>query len=159
MAYQTKFNFFCNKFFLKNRAGFSLIEILVVIGIFTVLLTVSTSVYNNIKSHSNLDLATNGLVEALRFAQSSAQSGKGDSKWGVEVFSDKVLVFKGNAYLGRDVAFDKVLDFAGGISASGLSEIVFEKLTGATSTVGTVVLSNTSGNKNIYINEKGTVTY
>lgn len=151
MAYQIKYN--------NPPKGFSLIELLIVIGIFTVLFSVSSSVYNNFKSHSNLEVATNSVVEGIRFAQSSAQSGKSDSKWGIEILTNKIVVFKGNTYASRDSAFYEIFNFGGGISASGLGEIVFEKVLGTTTTIGTITLTNGPESKNIVINAKGTVTY
>lgn len=134
-------------------------ELLMVIAIFSVLFSVSASVYSNFKSHSNLEVTTNGVVEAVRLAQSSAQSGKDDSKWGVKILSNEVVVFRGNDYLGRVVSADQPLGFSGEINASGLLEIVFEKMTGETLTTGTVILTNSDGTKNININAKGTITY
>ena len=151
MDYQTKFN--------KRLNGFSLVELIVVLGIFFLILGISTSVYSSFKSHNNLEITTSGIVEAIRFAQSSSQSGKGDSKWGVEVLPNEVVIFKGDSYLSRDILFNESLNFAGGISASGLSEIVFEKITGTTFNTGTIILSNGSEIKSINVNEKGTVTY
>jgi prepilin-type N-terminal cleavage/methylation domain-containing protein len=149
MVYQNK----------SHKKGFSLLEVLIVIGIFAIVASISTASYYNYKSHTNLELATNGLVEAIRFAQASAESGKFDSKWGVKVFADKVLVFKGDSYDSRDLDFEQSLSFSGNMSNGGLSEIVFEKLNGETSMTGTMTLTNEYGSKNININEKGTVTY
>lgn len=142
-----------------SKRGFSILELLIVISIFIILFSISTSVYNNFKRHSNLEIATSAVVEALRFAQSNAQSGKDDSKWSVEILPDKIVIFKGNNYLSRNVSFDEPFIFTSGISASGLTEIIFEKLTGTTSTIGTVILTNGAESKNININEKGTITY
>ena len=92
-------------------------------------------------------------------AQSSAESGKGDSKWGVEILSNQVVVFKGNSYATRITSADEPLNFSGGVIASGLSEIVFEKISGITTNTGTITLTGGSEIKNININAKGTVTY
>ena len=151
MVYQAKHKNFCR--------GFSIVELIVVLGIFSIIFSISASVYSSFKAHSNLEMAANGTVEAVRFAESSAQSGKGDSKWGVKIFSNKVVVFSGDSYAGRDQSLDQVLNFSGGITASGLSEVVFEKLTGVTSMTGTINLTNNTESKNINVNEKGTVTY
>ena len=134
-------------------------ELIIVITIFSIFAGMTTTVYYSTKSHTNIELATGSVVEAIRFAQSSAQSGKGDSKWGVKVLPNQIIVFKGDSYASRDVSFDGIFDFPGGITSSGLSEIVFEKVVGTTVTVGTLILSNNSENRNISVNEKGTVNY
>lgn len=153
MDYQTRYN---KKSFYR---GFSLLELIIVISIFSIFAGMTTTTYYSMKSHTNLELATGSLVEAVRFAQSSAQSGKGDSKWGVKTLTDKIVIFKGNDYTSRDTAFDSTFDFSGGVIVSGLSEVVFEKITGSTLTVGTMSLAGTSENRNIVINEKGTINY
>jgi prepilin-type N-terminal cleavage/methylation domain-containing protein len=157
MDYQIKYN--KRNILRRFSGGFSLIELLIVISIFSIFVSMSTSTYYSMRAHTNLELSTGSLVEAIRFAQSSAESGKGDSKWGVKILTNQVIIFKGDNYTARDVSFDDTLNFSGGITASGLSEVVFDKITGVTTMVGTVVLSNGSDNKNIIVNEKGTINY
>lgn len=160
MAYQIKFH---NKVIRTpmsfGRRGFSLLELLIVIAIFSLFAGLGTSTYYSMRSHSNLELATGSLVEAVRFAQSSAQSGKSDSKWGVEILTNQIVIFKGDTYASRDTTKDEIFNFSSGVSASGLSEIVFEKVTGATVNTGTTTLSSSSESRNIFVNEKGTVVY
>ena len=149
MVYQIKY---------KNK-GFTLIELLLVLAIFAIFFALSQSIYVNFKSASNLKIATTSLVQSIRYAQNNAQIMKGDSKWGVEAFSNKAIIFKGDSYTSREVSADQNFDFPKGITASGISEIVFEKMTGETFNTGTIILTNSSGVKNILINEKGTITY
>lgn len=164
MVYQTKYN---NKYLVNGsrindaraNGGFSLLELLIVISIFAIFASMTTSTYYSMRSNTNLELATGSLVEAVRFAESSAQSGKGDSKWGVKILANQIVIFKGDSYVGRFVASDTIFDLSNGIITSGLSEIVFDKITGGTTMVGTVVLSNGTDSKSIVINEKGTVNY
>ncbi len=144
---------------MLSRAGFSLLELLVVIGIFSIFVSMSTSIYTNSRSHTNLELSTGSLVEAIRLAQSSAQSGKGDANWGVKILTDRIIIFKGSDYSGRISSFDEIFNFSGSVSATGLSEIVFEKISGVTTTIGTVVLTSGTEVKNITINERGTIAY
>ena len=139
--------------------GFSLLEVVVVISIFGLLAAVSTSVYGSFKAHENLEIATTGVVEALRQAQASAQAGKGDSGWGVKILPAAITIFEGASYASRVVQADQTLSFSGGSVATGLSEVVFSKLSGSTLNAGTITLTNSSGAKNILVNEKGTITY
>lgn len=138
--------------------GFTLVEVVLVLGIFAILSTVSFSTYTQFRGRENLETATMSVVEALRHAQANAQSGKGDSVWGVFVGST-ITLFKGASFSGRDTSYDQVIGLSSGVSASGLSEITFAKVTGTPLMTGTTTLSNSFGTKNIYINEKGTLTY
>lgn len=151
MGYQARYS--------HAARGFTLIEMMVVIAVIGMLASVSTTAYSSFKTHENLEIAANGVVEAIRYAQANAQSGKGGSSWGAEILPSSVVVFKGASYAGRDAASDQALDFPGGVTASGLSEIVFAAVTGFTANTGIVVMTNSSGTKNISINEKGTLAY
>ena len=143
----------------KFTTGFTLIELIIVLGIFAIFFALSESVYVNLKASSNLKIGTMSLVQSIRYAQNNADATKNDSKWGVEILSNQMVVFKGNSYATRDVSADQLLDFPKGITASGISEIVFEKMTGFTNNTGTVTLTNNAGVNNIIINGKGTLTY
>ena len=143
---------------LPAQAGFSIVELLVVIGIFVLFAIVSDSLYGTFKSHSSLEIATSSLVEAARHAQSNAQFSKADASWGIEISPNTLVIFKGQTYAARDTGSDQSLSFPAGVSASGASEFVFAKVSGLTS-VGTTTLTNTYGSKDIFINAKGTITY
>lgn len=145
-----------------NRTSFrgvTLVELIVVIGIMMLLAAVSVTIYGSFKAHENLEIATMGVVGALRHAQTNAESGKADSVWGAAILPGSVVVFKGGTYAGRDVSADQRQDLPNGVSATGLSEVVFEKATGNTVGVGSITLTNSFGVRNIIINAKGTITY
>ena len=151
MDYQVKY-----KNFIK---GFSIAEMIIVIAILALMIVVSISVYSNFQSHNNLEIATYSVVEAIRHAKSNTEQVNGDSRWGVNISSGDVTVFKGDSYSTRDTSSDQKLSLPNGITVSGLSEVVFEKVTGVALTVGTTTLSRDGVNKDIYINAKGTITY
>jgi hypothetical protein len=52
-----------------------------------------------------------------------------------------VTLFAGSSYASRDTAQDEQHQFPNGISASGLSEVVFQTITGETSNTGTITLT------------------
>lgn len=134
-------------------------ELLIVIGIFSIIASISITSYVDYTSYQNREIAVNTLVEAIRFAQSNSQTVEGDSKWGVKILPTQLIVFKGTTYTTRDVSYDQISEFNGGVIASGLNEVVFEKMLGNTTNIGTTTFTNKAGIKNIQINEKGTITY
>lgn len=149
MDYQIKF----------KKRGFTLIEMILVISILGIFSTMSLSFNSKYRNNSYLKIVTYDIVEALRYAQSNSQSMKEDSSWGVKISSNDLVIFKGNSYNSRDQNFDKVLDFPNGFTISGNDEVVFEKVTGITTDTGTTTITNSEGANNIYINERGTLTY
>jgi prepilin-type N-terminal cleavage/methylation domain-containing protein len=143
----------------REKRGFTLVEMIVVLSITILLIMTSDSIYTKLKSYNNLKIATGSLVEAIRYAQTNSQTMKDDSTWGVKILSSQIVIFKGLSYATRDIVKDQPLDFPPGISSSGLDELVFSKMNGWTINTGTIVITNDSSIKNILINEKGTVTY
>ena len=80
--------------------------------------------------------------------------------WGVKILSENIVVFKGLNYAGRDVNYDELYSTSASVTPSGLSEIVFDKLTGLPQTTGTITLTSANGDvRTIIINAKGSVTY
>jgi prepilin-type N-terminal cleavage/methylation domain-containing protein len=142
-----------------RKRGFTLVEIVIVIAIFSIFASVSFSSYASFKSKNGLTIAVYDVVDALRNAQSNARKMKEDSKWGVKILSNQAIIFKGASYSSRDSNFDRVLEFSKDVQASGFDEVVFDKINGWASNTGTTTLSGREGDKKIYINEKGTITY
>ena len=120
-----------------NKAkGFTLIEIIIVIALITLLAALVAPAgidfyQDNIEERQALLLKTN-----LEKARDFAIAGKLDSSWGVKFYPDDqectdcYVFFKGNSYKKRIIAYDKVFTLSSGIDIEGMSEVVFEKITG-----------------------------
>jgi len=142
-----------------NNKGFSLVEVIIVVAILTLLLSISDSIYSNVRASTNLKIAGDSIVQALRSTKTNASIGKNDSKWGVKTLVNKIVIFKGVDYTSRDIAYDQIINLPNGVVASGLDEFIFEKVTGNTINTGDIIITNSSGSKNIGINGKGNITY
>jgi prepilin-type N-terminal cleavage/methylation domain-containing protein len=151
-----KISFFSRE---KRAAGFSLIEVMVVVALLALFAAAIGPVYNTVQSKNNLDVATAGVVQSLRRAQSSAESGNADSNWGVKLSATSTIVFAGNPYASRQASFDEKLDLPGAVTVSGLLEIVFNKFSGLPQSTGTTTITNPFGSKNIILNGAGTISY
>jgi prepilin-type N-terminal cleavage/methylation domain-containing protein len=137
--------------------GFTLVEMLLSLGIIALLTGLSVPVYNTFLARNDLDITTQGIVAALRRAQTYSRAVEGDSQWGVAVVSGKAVLFKGATYAARDTAFDETTTIAANVTTSGLSEITFAKLTAAPSTTGTTTLSTVNETRTVTINAEGMV--
>ena len=145
---------------MSRRAGFTLIELLLSVTMISIIAGVSLPVYVSFQTRNELATTTSAVAEMLRRAQNYARTGMNDSQWGVAMTAASATLFKGSSYAARDTSFDEVLPFAGSLSASGLGEVVFTKLTGAPSTTGTLTLTSTTNDtRALTLNTKGVVTY
>jgi hypothetical protein len=96
----------------------------------------------------------------LRRAETYARSANGDNAWSVEIQSTAVTLFQGTNFAGRNTGFDETTTLPGSVTASGLSEVQFTKLTAVPNTTGTVTLSsNVNDTRTITVNAKGMVDY
>lgn len=140
--------------------GFTMVELLLSVGIISMLAGLSLPLYASFYNRTNLDTATDQVAHALRRAQTFSRAANGDTTWGVRVQSGSAVVFKGATYAARDATYDEIISL-NNITPTGLSEVVFTKLYGVPSTTGTITLTETTINesKAIELNVKGLVTY
>ena len=147
---------------MKNKLhqkGFSLIEVLLTLVLFTILVGISSGVYYGLILKNDLAVAANQVAQCLNRAGFLSQASGGDSTWGVHVQSGSVTIFKGTFYSGGD-ANNETYSMSSSIVSSGLSDIVFDKATGLPQSNGSIILTAKNGDqKTISINSAGTINY
>jgi len=142
----------------KNR-GFTLVEMVIVLGILALFLTLADSIYLQVRAKTNLKIGADSLVASLHLAQTNAQNGKAGAAWGVKIFSSSIVIFQGDAFATRITDSDQLIDLPNKVIASPETEFIFNRITGWPSSPGEIVLTNEMGNINLTINEKGIITY
>lgn len=148
----------------KSKSGFSLIEILIVIGILGMLLSMSFYFFPAFGKRDALEKDVAGLVAMMREARSSSVLSKNASAFGVHLQENKAVLFEGDSYVSGGPN-EEVMQFSKKVYLSsyslnmGGSDIVFDRLTGNTSNYGTVTLSlkDNSTSTTITILETGVV--
>lgn len=108
---------------------------------------------------SEMDNTLTTVAQTLRRAQLLSQTNERDSTWGMRVQSGSVTLFRGNTYASRDTSFDEIVTTSSSITPSGITEVVYSKMTGLPNTTGTLTLSATNDTRTIVINAKGALTY
>ncbi len=135
----------------KSSAGFSAVELLVVLGITALLIGVSIPKVWNALHRSGLSSAQQDLVHALRRTQSLTVQSQGDSVWSVHLLSGvggSFIVYKGDDYAGRDTDYDETFAIPSFVTLSSTtpdSDITFAKGFGGTTDEGTVMLQWSEG--------------
>ncbi len=142
---------------LAQRTGFSAVEGLVVLGLISMMAGLSVPLYRTYQIRSDLNLATEHIVQSLARAQSLAQSGQNDMPWGVYV--QEGTLFAGETYVFRDQSQDEVFVIPSTIDASGLEEVVYTRLEGLPVETGTIILTALNGEyREIIIDDFGRIS-
>ena len=145
--------------------GFTLIELIIVIGISAVLVSLSGSVYISLGQRSDVDREAQELESVLSLARSKTLASENEQSFGVHIESltREYFLFEGTTYDPLDPDNER-FDIATGVSVSSLnindggSDIVFDRLTGESSDFGSVILedqSNTSRVRAICVDASG----
>lgn len=148
----------------KTR-GFSLLEIMVVVGILAIISTIGFGFYFNFVRQAEIDLAAQTLVFDLKQAQAKSMNGEAGRRWGLyfvnsgddyyELFStptdynDPAKEIKVTTYLPSNIFF---------ISPAATSTILFNKVAGTVISSSTISISSpTNQVKTINITNIGNV--
>jgi len=120
-----------SKLFIFEKS-FTLLEILLVIGIISILLVFIVPLSLDFYKSQQLEAQTQSVIQTLRRAQSKAMAMELDSPFGIYFGTSNYTLFKGSFYSdpGRDLQYDEIFDLPEIINVSGLNEIVFLKSEG-----------------------------
>lgn len=132
---------------MKLSRGFSLVEVLIVIGIMALITSVMMFSGTAFRQSQALHEATQVVLSVINQARAHTLSSIGYSQYGVRLESDRIIMFKGSSWPGTDhvttalpagVSLSSVL-------AAGATEVVFRRVTGTTSQTGTITLTGSGG--------------
>lgn len=145
---------------LKDQTGFTLLEVLLSVGVISLIAGIGIPIYQTFQNRNDLDIASTTIAQTLRRAQILSQAVEGDISWGLRLQNDSVTLFKGTSFAVRDSSVDEVTQISASIMPSSLTEVVFTKFTGLPQTIGSFILSSVNNEtRTITLNAKGTVAY
>ena len=152
------------------KKGFTLIEILVIIGIMVILVALAIPSYRFFQKESDLNNSAEEIINTLRLAQNKTLASEEASKYGVYFDAvstpNQYTLFKGENYASRDSSFDEIHKLSSFLEiyeislAGGGSEVVFDRISGTTSQFGSMSIGlkdNPAKTKTIYIASSGQV--
>lgn len=148
--------------FRIQAAGFTLVEILVVIGMLAFIGTLTFQVLGRFRSASELDSGVRQVIALLRTAQSKTLAAESDTRFGVHFERDRAILFRGASYtptstanetvlLPRSLVIDPITLSGGG------ADVLFDRLTGRTAHQGNVTIRTDSASRVVTIEASGQV--
>lgn len=142
-----------------KKNGFTLIELLLVIAIISIISLLSSVFYSRYLLENSVGNTALQIAGSLRKAQIYSMMGKQGSGWGVNYSANTITLFKGNSFISRDPTFDETFSVNSNISITGLTDLIFSRVTGLpTPTTSTITISAGTNNKTITINSYGIVS-
>ncbi len=139
--------------------GFTLYEVLVVIAILAVLsglgLFVSIDFYKSYTFYSERNI----VVSAIQKARSQSLANINESKHGVYFGTNNYVIFQGENYASRSPDYDEIIQANSPVTHSGLTEIVFEQLSGFPAVTGAIALSDGIRSLTISIENEGRINW
>lgn len=139
--------------------GFTLIEVLIVIAILGGLaglgLFVSIDFYKSYAFHSERNI----VVSIIQKVRSQSLANINESKHGVYFGTNNYVIFQGENYASRNATYDEIIQANSLVSHSGLTEIVFDQLTGLPSATASIVLSDGLRSSTISIGNEGRIDW
>lgn len=149
------------RYFKRRLKGFTLIELILSIVIIVMILSATAPMFQSLQNKNDLEVAVNETVQTMRRAQSLSRAVEGDSRWGVNIRTGYITLFRGNGFSSRDATYDEDYQIPTNITVGPLHEVVFEKVSGEAITPGNITLTSPPINeqRTISINVKGTLNY
>ncbi len=147
---------------MHNR-GFSLLEILLVVGIMGVLAAVIAFPLSSFHRAQTIRGATADVSSLIQQAQSLTLASHDSLQYGVHLTTSTATLFSGTSY-SAGAATNRVMTLPSGVTAAWSvqgngADIIFERLTGETNQYGTITLSLSSPtlSRTITISKLGSV--
>ena len=143
--------------YMSNQ-GFTLIEIVVVLGILVVLSALGLFVSMDMFRGNSLHAEKNMVVSILQKARSRAMNNINEEPHGVHFESGQYVIFQG----AWPSAMTEQISASAGVGNSGLDEVVFEQLTGnaaCTPSPCSLVLTGEGGTFTVTIYSAGAITW
>jgi prepilin-type N-terminal cleavage/methylation domain-containing protein len=139
------------------KRGFSIIEVIVVIGIILIMTGLTTSLYSRFYKQNSAANTTVQLAGSLRKAQMYSMNGRRNTRWGVRYGSNTITLFSGYTYANRNTTFDENFSVDASTAISGFTELYFNSRTGTPSATPTITITNGSTTRTISLTSEGAI--
>lgn len=144
---------------ISSVSGMTLLEVLISMGILTILFAMVPFTHIGAYTRYVLTSEHNTLALALEKVRNQAMSNVNQSPHGIFIQLNSYTLFQGSTYISRNTSYDEIIPSSPIISKNGLEEVIFQQLSGETSTVGSITLSNATDSIVISINAIGQINW
>lgn len=151
----------------KDGRGFTLLEIVVVVGIMAVLSGIIVTSFSGFTEGRLIDVYTEEITSLLNKGRLDTIASLGGYQYGVHFESSRLVYFRGTTFTEPDVnnievTLDNALEISAITLTGGGADVVFERLSGITNQPGSIVMrvKNTpTKNVTITIDQTGVVGF
>ncbi|MES3005074.1 MAG: GspH/FimT family protein [Patescibacteria group bacterium] len=155
------------KYFINKKektSGFSLMEVLVVLGVLALVVSIVFSGFNSFSKTKSVGSDAETIVEILRQARNETIASKNSSAYGVHFSGNTMTIFVGPTY-SAGAATNRVISLPSNNTSltlsltGGVSYVLFAKISGETNQNGTITVSSSgvTGTKTVTIYKTGIV--
>lgn len=150
---------------LKNKSGFTLLELMLVMAILVIIALASRDIYNNFALDTSIDNNSKTIMFDLRSARDRAMNGQNDYNWGIhfvnsasdyyEIFSTPTnyasasTTIESTNYLNGNTTFSSP-------SAGNSIDIIFTKISGLATATDIIIVSG-SNQRTISVKSQGLI--
>lgn len=133
---------------IERQEGFTIVEVVIAIAIIAIISTIVGVSFLRAVNDQNLKRSAATVRAVLEDARARTLASRDAAQYGVHFATTTITLFKGDTYVENDPLNEDVLlaphTEITTLSLSSGSDVVFERLTGAALTTGTVVVAMTS---------------
>ncbi|MFA6259323.1 MAG: prepilin-type N-terminal cleavage/methylation domain-containing protein [Candidatus Peribacteraceae bacterium] len=146
-----------------KRAGFTMIELMLVMGIISMSTGFSIPLYRQYIIRNDLEIARQNISQGLQRARFLSQVAMNDAGWGFYSQNNggRATLFMGASYAVRDPNYDEYYAIPETISVEGLTEVAFSKIGGMPDKTGIITLRALNGEERtiaVTVGDEGTVS-
>jgi prepilin-type N-terminal cleavage/methylation domain-containing protein len=127
----------------QQQNGWTLIEILVALGVIVILFALTISTFSRYRQASDFTTATDFAVALFSDIRTKTLSSENSNQFGIHIEEDSLVSFTGSVYNPADPT-NKIFPLPATVHITSIllvgggSEVIFERLTGETTQMGTI---------------------
>lgn len=151
---------------IKNKSGFTLLELMLVMTILVIIAMVGREFYGNFALDANIDNSAKTIMFDLRSARDKAMNGQDSDNWGIhfvngasdyyEIFSTPTNYASASTTIESTTYLSGNIVFSSPPSASS-SDIIFNSISGLVATDTSVVILSGTNSRTISVKSQGLI--